>query len=211
MPRLSSGRLALAVSCLSLVVAMGGVTYAAATIGTAQLKKNAVTSPKIKNDTVTGKDVKESSLAKVPSAAQADSATNATKVGGLSVVKVHYLSNSATPTILAQLGGLTVSAVCPGNDITLTATTTKQDSSISSNLLDLENEAIFADELEWGAFDTATTFGMTSDATEPSEDPAQITFTYSSVDGSAVTGTLWLDDNAGTGGSCHVAGTVIGG
>ena len=40
---------------------------------------------------------------------------------------------------------------------------------------------------------------MTADAPEPHEDPARITFTYSSVDGSSVTGTLWTDDNAGVG------------
>lgn len=73
-----------AIALLALFIALGGTTYAASTIvlpknsvGTKQLKKNAVTSVKIKNNQVTGADVKESSLGKVPSAANADHATSA--------------------------------------------------------------------------------------------------------------------------------------
>jgi hypothetical protein len=74
---------------LALVVALGGTSYAVGTIGTQDLKPNAVTSPKIKNgqvkapdlkvgavrspqvkdDALTGADVLESSLGEVPSAA----------------------------------------------------------------------------------------------------------------------------------------------
>lgn len=88
---------------VALFMALGGVSYAAATkIGTKdirnaavtapKLKKNAVTTVKIKADAVTGAKVKESSLAQVPSAAnatnakQADSASlagNAEQLGGV--------------------------------------------------------------------------------------------------------------------------------
>jgi hypothetical protein len=73
------------IALLALFIALGGTTFAASTIvlpknsvGTKQLKKNAVTSVKIKNNQVTGADVRESSLGKVPSAANADNATSAT-------------------------------------------------------------------------------------------------------------------------------------
>ena len=78
---------AMIVACVALFVAMGGTSYAAATlaansVGTKQLKKNAVTNAKIKNAAVTGAKVKDgsltgadvvaSTLGKVPSAASAD-------------------------------------------------------------------------------------------------------------------------------------------
>lgn len=78
----------LLISMVALFVALGGVSYAAATIGSAQIKNNSVRSKDVKNgdlrgkdlkaDTVDGKRVLESSLGQVPSAATADSATKAT-------------------------------------------------------------------------------------------------------------------------------------
>lgn len=85
------------ISCAALFVSLGGVGYAAATIGSGQIKNNAVQSKDIKNNNITGKDIKtgsvggsdvknngltgtdvnESSLGKVPNAANADNATNA--------------------------------------------------------------------------------------------------------------------------------------
>lgn len=77
------------VSTLALFIALGGVSYAAATlprnsVGTAQLKNNAVTSAKVrdksiagrdlKSNTITGKKIKLSSLGTVPKAAKASSA-----------------------------------------------------------------------------------------------------------------------------------------
>jgi hypothetical protein len=86
---------ALIVACIALFVALGGVGYAAATIGSAQIKNNSVRSKDIRNndvlgndirnndvrgrdvrnDTLTGADVLEATLAKVPSASTADSAS----------------------------------------------------------------------------------------------------------------------------------------
>lgn len=71
------------IALIALFLALGGTAWAATalpanSVGTKQLKKNAVTSAKVKNDTIKGADVLESSLAKVPSAASADTATNAT-------------------------------------------------------------------------------------------------------------------------------------
>jgi hypothetical protein len=48
---------ALVVASLALFVALGGVGYAAATIGTADIKNSAVTGEKIKNRTITKKDI----------------------------------------------------------------------------------------------------------------------------------------------------------
>lgn len=58
-PRLSPG---LVIAVLALVLASGGVGYAAATIGSAQIKNNSVTGIDIKNRTLTSADVKNASL-----------------------------------------------------------------------------------------------------------------------------------------------------
>ncbi|QIG41425.1 hypothetical protein G5V58_00345 [Nocardioides anomalus] len=63
---------------LALVLAASGTAYAAG------IPKNSVTSKQIKNDSVTGKDIKESTLDIVPranSAASATTATSATSAG----------------------------------------------------------------------------------------------------------------------------------
>jgi hypothetical protein len=53
---------ALVVAVLALVVALGGTSYAAATIGSAQIKNNSVKGKDIKDGSLTGKDVKDGSL-----------------------------------------------------------------------------------------------------------------------------------------------------
>jgi hypothetical protein len=104
MHRIASRRpsVSLVISCLALFVALGGVGYAAATIGSAAIVDNSIRSKDVRNENLRGKDVRadtlkgadidEPSLAKVPSAANADSATtaanaanagNADTVGGI--------------------------------------------------------------------------------------------------------------------------------
>ncbi len=61
------GSPAMIVACVSLVVALGGVSYAASvlpqnSVGTTQLKKKAVTGAKLKNNAVTGAKVKNRTL-----------------------------------------------------------------------------------------------------------------------------------------------------
>ncbi len=48
---------ALVVACIALFVSLGGVGYAAATIGTSDIKNGAVTGKKIKDRTITAKDI----------------------------------------------------------------------------------------------------------------------------------------------------------
>ena len=90
---------AMVVAFVALFVALGGVGYAAATIGSAQIKNNSVQSKDIRNndvrgrdvrnDSLTGADVLEARLAKVPSASTADSA---------SISKLTYKSGTFTTT-----------------------------------------------------------------------------------------------------------------
>jgi hypothetical protein len=78
---------ALVVATVALFVALGGVGYAAATIGSAAIIDNSIKSRDFRDNNLRGKDVRtntlkgpdidESSLGKVPSAANADNAANA--------------------------------------------------------------------------------------------------------------------------------------
>ena len=89
MSRIASRRpsASLLIACLALFVALGGVGYAAATIGSAAIVDNSIKSKDVHNNDLRGKDVRtntlkgadvdESSLGKVPSAANADSAATA--------------------------------------------------------------------------------------------------------------------------------------
>lgn len=64
---------AMVVACLALLVALGGTGYAAIklpanSVGTKQLKRGAVTGVKVKSNALTGTQVNESTLGRVPSA-----------------------------------------------------------------------------------------------------------------------------------------------
>lgn len=132
---------AMVVACIALAVALGGTSYAAiklpansvgtkqlrknaitapklrkSSVGPAKLKKNAVTSPKVRNNAITGADVNEATLSEVPSAATATNATTANNtlaLGGIgpSGYAPRFFArvayNNATPTIIAASPGVT--------------------------------------------------------------------------------------------------------
>ena len=132
----------LAVSMVALFISLGGVGYAAATIGSAQIKNNSVRSKDIRNNDIRGKDIRagtlgssdvkdnaltgadvlSSSLGKVPRAAvadRADTAGNANTVGGVGVGalqgRVRWVQvDGDNGSILAQSGGITVSRPSEG-------------------------------------------------------------------------------------------------
>ncbi|MFN7149604.1 MAG: hypothetical protein ACK4V6_08985 [Microthrixaceae bacterium] len=62
---LRGARYANVTATLALVVALGGTSYAAATIGTADIKKSAVTSAKIKNGNVKAADLRGGAVTSV--------------------------------------------------------------------------------------------------------------------------------------------------
>lgn len=70
------------VALVALMVALGGTSYAvsklpARSVGARELKRNAVNGSKVAADSLTGADIKEATLAKVPAAVNADNAGNA--------------------------------------------------------------------------------------------------------------------------------------
>jgi hypothetical protein len=110
---------AMLVACIALIVALGGVSYAASvlpknSVGTAQLKKkavtaaklrkNAVSSSKVKDDALTGADISESSLGRVPSAANAADAAHATSAD--SATNANNASNATNAASAADAAAL---------------------------------------------------------------------------------------------------------
>src|SRR3954464_7949732 len=73
-PRLSYANVA---STLALVLALGGVSYAAVKVNGKTIKNRTVGAAKIKKNALTGTEINEAKLGKVPLAALADNATNA--------------------------------------------------------------------------------------------------------------------------------------
>jgi len=106
---------ALVVACLALLVALGGTGYAAIklpanSVGTKQLKRGAVTGVKVKSNTLTGTQINESRLGRVPSAtsattaATATTATSATSATSAPVSRLDY----ASAVVAVPAGGSTV-------------------------------------------------------------------------------------------------------
>jgi len=205
---ISSGRFAAATSVLALVVAMGGTGYATVKIKGNQIAKNAVTSKTVKNDSLTGKDIKESTLGQVGSAANAASAATAAKVNGVTPSKFLYRSSSSTPVVVFSGSGLSITALCVVGYITLHANTSKDNSQFYTQVYDLEANAFLEADLENGQFDVATTADVMAGANVAQEDPALVTFEYDAPDGAVVTGKLATDNNQ-TPSVCSVTGMLL--
>jgi hypothetical protein len=203
---------------LALVVAMTGTGYAAATVAknsvgtdqiingsirTEDLHDNAVTGGKTKNDTLTGKDIREGSLKTVP---------NAAKVGSQTVIKISYhrVAPTDVQTIYSQ-GGLTLDAQCygPGN-IALTASNSKNNAAlVVYGVNDDGTPVVRETDFEhssgggWDAGDPDVDMLAGDDA-----DLFAITFNYNAPDATVITGNLVLDETAT---DCWVTGHVIAG
>src|SRR4051794_39755888 len=65
------------IATLALFIALGGAGYAATQINGKNIKKRTIAGKRLKKNTLGGTEIKESKLGKVPSAANADTATNA--------------------------------------------------------------------------------------------------------------------------------------
>jgi hypothetical protein len=136
---------ALVISLVALFVSIGGVGYAAATIGTDDIENGAVTTnklggnavtspkigngqvggvdiggqavtgPKVQNNSLTGDDVDEATLGPVP---------NATRTGGMRVQKFSATPEKDTPlTTVASVGTLNLSFGCSASGGPLFAVT----------------------------------------------------------------------------------------
>ncbi len=135
------------ISTLCLFLLLGGGAYAATklpknSVGTKQLRKNAVTGAKVKDKSLTGNDINTSTLGTVPTAAQA---TNAAALAGLGpaafersghLVQISArMANTDPDRTILQAGPFTVTAHCAAansqqNFIRALLTTSENDSAV---------------------------------------------------------------------------------
>jgi hypothetical protein len=118
-----------AMASIAVFVALGGVSYAAATIngnsivkrtiGAGKLKNGTLTSNQVKQNGLTGSVIDESSLATVPSAQTAASATMATSATSATTATSANTANSATTAADSDtVGGFTAQQLqidCPAD------------------------------------------------------------------------------------------------
>jgi hypothetical protein len=218
-----TGRYAAVTSTLALVVALGGTSYAAATIGTADLKTNAVISSKIKNssivgadiatNTITGADVNESKLGRVPNADTAHYAADAGTVGGSTLQPVHTTQDtddSGRPHFVFVSDALDIQVRCSdaaGGTVLLTATTTAAKATIASVVVNDQTPAkTLESDREDGSFSSGS--GGFDLLAGDDGDLARVDFTYSDH-GHLVQGSLVTDFVPLAGEPCTVDGYII--
>jgi hypothetical protein len=120
---------AMCVALLGLFVALGGTTWAAVSlptysVGTQQLKANAVTGGKVKNHSLTGADILFSSLGRVPlatRAASADTATHATSADTATVAGTAYSTHFEAGVGLATAPATVATLSLPAGSYVLSA------------------------------------------------------------------------------------------
>src|ERR687889_475695 len=124
---------AMIIAVIALVLGLGGAAIAA-DLTKPQVKKIAkkVANKQIKKKAILKKD--EGKLR----VAHAENAANAGTVNGLKVSKVDYGSSEPGPLAVFNEGGLTITADCAGGSVSLTATTSKEDSTILASVTDTD-------------------------------------------------------------------------
>jgi hypothetical protein len=229
------------VATIALFLALGtGGVFAAS-----KLKNNSVTSKKIKDgqvanvdlgaDAVTGPKVGDNSLtgADVVGLTGADvvgsslQGVNASAVGGLQVRKIRFdiPYDDVSPAVeVLNLGGLRITAVCRtfGNQLDVKAFTTKNAASIFFNATRLVSDLpgspddsntnavrdIDGDSNDQGGFSTNETFEV--DDFIPGGGAGVGTLHYEAPDGSVVVVELAFSDTSGASPNCTMTGVAIG-
>ena len=217
-------------SSIAVFLVLGGATAIAAglaknSVGSKQLKKNAVTTAKIKNNAVTtakikngaitGAKVNAGSLGTVPnashattadSAGSANTAGNAGSVNGQTIHKILFRttsdSGSTGNVTVFNAGGLVITANCTLGGATVTASTSKNDSSIYIDVFDSGSAEVDQEISESGQFDAGDEVDVLA-GNEGNNDLSL--FEYDAVDGTVVTGLINTDEDGDLDG-CRVTG-----
>jgi hypothetical protein len=193
--RLSRPSPALVVASLALLVALGGTAFAApirhfvASIDGSNIKNHSIAGVKLKDNTVTGKQIKEASLGTVPHAA------NASAVGGYTVRKVFYAPthNSATPKTILHLGGLVLNATCSHGDLEVVMTSTSAHAHLASEMFNSAGGGN-ADGLHHSDFGPHSAFHFGESLGDGNAYGAT-SFTYTRTNGTIVNGQLSFDSS----------------
>jgi len=222
---------AMVVACIALAVALGGTSYAAIklprnSVGTSQLQKNAVVATKlstrsvgpqklqnnaitartVKGEQMTGAKIVESTLAKVPAAAKADTAANADLVGGNAVKRfLTTVAPDGPAATVLDVNGLTIALACPGGIVDLRA------NNASGEAAQLEFQG-FAEGM--GAFgDGFGSFAPTTNANLNNDENRGVgSAQFVRASGTGVTVSYgWREDALGATTACRVYGEAISG
>jgi hypothetical protein len=111
--RPSLGAVSAVLSCLALFFALGGVGYAKKVvklIDGSTIKKRTISGDRLRNDTVTGKQVKESTLGTVPSSAFASIAGNANTANTANSANTTNTANTANSANTANTANTATNA-----------------------------------------------------------------------------------------------------
>jgi hypothetical protein len=219
------------VALVALFVAMSGTTYAVKrlpkrSVGSSQLKKDAVRTRNIKarnvtrskiakrsvnsdlvgTDSLLGKNILESSLDTVPKAKEAEHATTADKVNNLGLQKFAFRVAPVTgSTNVLNLGGLALNAACAaGPTLSVSATTTVSGAVIhSGGTWGAANQSFYVED---DAFDVGDSFDVLQNGTTGSTNLSG-SLVYLKQDGGVVSVDFLADES---GGNCIFAGTAQG-
>jgi hypothetical protein len=180
---------ALIVASLALFVAIGGSAYATVTISGSSIANHSIAGRKLINNTLTGTQIKESRLATVPHAA------NANTVGGITIRKVFYApkTQSTTPTTILDLGGLVLTATCGNGDLDVVMTSTVEHAHLASEMWNSAGDGS-PDGLHHSDFGPNSAFQF-GESLGDGNAWGETSFTYTRGDGTIVNGQLSFDSS----------------
>jgi hypothetical protein len=217
---------ALVISLLALIVAAlgGGQAFAAAgarisaLINGKSIKKNSIPADRIRKNSLTGTQINEAKLAKVPLAGRADQADHAAaadkatsadaakSVNGSSVKTFSFKSTTGGGSqVIGTFAGYTLTASCNGS---------------LNPQLEVKNDGASTGEFitnkinQSGVASTYTQFTFTAGSTAQAitDTHGTANFNASRADGGVLTGQVFYDNNPAYGGTfagCAVAGSVV--
>jgi hypothetical protein len=102
------------IATMALTVALGGTGYAATKINGSTIVKHSIAGNRLKSNTLTGAQIKESSLGTVPKAKSAKTATTAGTVNGHQVDTFNITLAQGGSSQTVYLPGAVLSAYCSG-------------------------------------------------------------------------------------------------
>lgn len=203
--------LSLLVALVALVVALGGTAGALPGTGSVQsndIKANAIKSKHVKRDALKGADIKESSLATVPSAATA----------GNGATRISFKGTAGTgPQVIFNGGGLVLKARCvSGNDLDITMESTVDDAAVFADSFDFDgsgngNSDTDDTDTQQGDFDAGQPVVLDGEKLH-SDDGQGVDISYSNPNGTEVLVKLhnWLASGvAGAPAPCFVGGVAF--
>jgi len=176
------------------------------------IARNAVNGRKVAKSSITGREVKEGTLGKVR---RAESATVAGSVGGVTFRPFRYVNEgTGDPTPILDFGGLTITASCSFDVLSLTAGSNVADAELGGYTVEASREAADPTQRPQNvAYDNDFDPGDTVNLVPDDEDEEVGSLRYSKLDGSSVSVDFHIyGGNNGAGaeaGRCAVSGVAL--